>query len=72
MAETFWWHLLSFWAFGLSGIALMFIGYWLFDKLTPRIDFAKELVEKANIAVAIMIGALLLGIAIILAATMVG
>ena len=72
MAETFWWHMLNLWAFGLSGIALMFIGYWVFDKLTPRIDFAKELVEKTNIAVAIMIGALLLGIAIILAATMVG
>ena len=72
MEEKLWWNMLLVWTFGLSGIALMFIGYWVFDKLTPRIDFAKELVDKANIAVGIMIGSLLLGIAIIVAAVMVG
>ncbi len=48
--------------FGLIGIALLLLGYWLFDKITPRIDVQKELCEK-NVAVAIVIGALLLGIA---------
>ena len=48
--------------FGLIGIALLLLGYWLFDKITPRLDVQKELCEK-NVAVAIVIGALLLGIA---------
>jgi putative membrane protein len=48
--------------FGLIGIALLLLGYWLFDKITPKIDVQKELCEK-NLAVAIVVGALLLGIA---------
>jgi putative membrane protein len=60
----------SLWAFGVSGILLMFVGYWVFDKLTPRIDFAKELVENKNVAVAIMIGSIIFGVAVIVAATM--
>ncbi len=52
--------------FGLIGIALLLLGYWLFDLITPRIDVQKELCEK-NIAVAIVVGALLLGIAYVAA-----
>jgi putative membrane protein len=48
--------------FGLIGIALLLLGYWLFDLITPRLDVQKELCEK-NVAVAIVIAALLLGIA---------
>ena len=48
--------------FGLIGIALLLLGYWLFDKITPKIDVQKELCEK-NVAVAIVVAALLLGIA---------
>ncbi len=48
--------------FGLIGIALLLLGYWLFDKITPQIDVQKELCEK-NLAVALVVGALLLGIA---------
>jgi putative membrane protein len=48
--------------FGLLGVALLILGYWLFDLVTPRIDVQKELCEK-NMAVALVIAALLLGIA---------
>jgi putative membrane protein len=48
--------------FGLIGIGLLLLGYWLFDLITPRIDVQKELCEK-NVAVALVIAALLLGIA---------
>ncbi len=48
--------------FGLIGIVLLLLGYWLFDRITPRIDVQKELCEK-NVAVAIVVAALLLGIA---------
>ena len=59
----------SLWAFGISGILLMFLGYWVFDKLTPNIHFARELVENKNIAVAIMVGSIIFGVAVIVAAT---
>jgi uncharacterized membrane protein YjfL (UPF0719 family) len=58
------------WAFGLCGILLMFVGYWIFDKLTPKIDFARELVENKNIAVAIMVASVIFGVAVIVAAIM--
>ena len=48
--------------FGLIGIVLLLLGYWLFDRITPRLDVQKELCEK-NVAVAIVVAALLLGIA---------
>lgn len=49
--------------FGIVGIIIMLIGYVIFDKAIP-LDFNKEL-EKNNIAVAIVIAGLLIGIAII-------
>jgi uncharacterized membrane protein YjfL (UPF0719 family) len=52
--------------FGLVGIVLLLFGYWLFDLITPRIDVQKELTEK-NMAVAIVVAALLLGIAYVAA-----
>jgi putative membrane protein len=52
--------------FGLIGIVLLLLGYWLFDLITPRLDVQKELNEK-NMAVALVVGALLLGIAYIVA-----
>lgn len=53
---------LSF-VFGLLGIIMMVLGYLIFDKIIPA-DFNKEL-EKNNISVAIVIAAVILGIAII-------
>jgi putative membrane protein len=53
-------------AFGFVGIVLLLAGYWLFDLITPRIDVQKELTEK-NMAVALVIAALLLGIAYVAA-----
>lgn len=52
--------------FGVIGIVLLLLGYWLFDRITPHIDVEKELNEK-NVAVAIVVAALLLGIAYIVA-----
>ena len=55
-------------AFGALGIALLFIGYKVFDWLLPKIDVEKELAEK-NMAVAVVVAALLLSIGIIVART---
>src|SRR5438477_4102079 len=45
-----------FWAavFGVMGMILMFLGFKIFDWMTPRIDVERELAEKGNIAVAIV------------------
>jgi len=62
LPERFWGGILGSVVFGLIGIGLLLLGYWLFDKVTPQVDFQKELREK-NSAVAIVIAALLLAIA---------
>jgi uncharacterized membrane protein YjfL (UPF0719 family) len=47
------------------GVILMFISYKVFDMLSPKIDFEKEL-KKGNIAVSIFIAALFISIALII------
>src|SRR5665647_130589 len=46
------------------GVALMWVAYRLFDRLTPQVDFAEEL-KKGNVAVAIFIASLFIAIALI-------
>ena len=53
--------------FGLIGIGLMVVGFKAFDFITPQLNVEKELSEKHNIAVAIVIAAAILGISIIVA-----
>ena len=52
--------------FGIVGIALLFVGYFLFDFLCRRIDIQEQL-NKGNIAVAIVVAALLFSIAYVAA-----
>jgi len=56
--------------FGVLGIALMALGFKVFDWLTPKMDIQKELAEKHNIAVAVVIGAVILGVAVVVHAAM--
>jgi putative membrane protein len=53
--------------FGLIGILLTILGLKIFDWITPRLDIQKELVERTNMAVAIVCAALILGICHIIA-----
>ncbi len=66
LPDHFWASLAASGIFGLVGIILLLLGYWLFDLITPRIDVQKELCDK-NLAVAAVIAALLLGIAYVAA-----
>jgi putative membrane protein len=52
--------------FGALGIALLFLGYKVFDWLTPHLHIEKELAEK-NLAVAIVVAAMLISLSIIVA-----
>jgi site-specific recombinase len=71
MAEDFWANLwggvVGTVVFGMIGIMLTLLALKIFDWITPRLDVQKELVEKGNIAVAIVSGALILGICHIVA-----
>ena len=53
--------------FGVLGILLMLLGYKAFDWITPRLDVQKELGENHNLAVAIVIAALLIGVSLLVA-----
>jgi putative membrane protein len=55
-------------AYGGLGIVLTIIGYFVFDFVERRIDFAEE-IKKGNIAVAILVAAFLLGICFIIGRT---
>jgi putative membrane protein len=51
---------------GLLGIVLMILGFKAFDWVTPRIDVQKELAERNNTAVAIVVASVVIGLAILL------
>jgi uncharacterized membrane protein YjfL (UPF0719 family) len=51
--------------YAVAGMLLMFGGFLLFDRLTPRMDFSDEL-RKGNLAVAVVVAALFLSVAYII------
>jgi len=55
-------------AFGVLGIVLLFVGYKIFDWLTPGLHIERELAEK-NMAVALVVATVLIGVSIIVAKT---
>ena len=59
--------MLSATAFGVLGICLLLAGFKLFDWITPKIDVQRELAENKNMAVAIVVASLILGVSILLA-----
>jgi hypothetical protein len=54
--------------FAAVGMAAVFVAVIVFDKATPRIDIQKELLNN-NIAVAILTSAVVIGVSIIVAAS---
>jgi uncharacterized membrane protein YjfL (UPF0719 family) len=55
--------------FSLVGILAAIAGYKIFDKCTPG-DLHHEIVQNKNVAAAIVAGAVILGVCIIIAAAM--
>ena len=64
-------YLLNSLLYSLIGVALFWISFIVIDKLTPY-DLWKEIVEEKNLALAIIVGAMCLGIAIIVASAIHG
>jgi uncharacterized membrane protein YjfL (UPF0719 family) len=52
--------------FAILGFVLLFIGYRVFDMLTPT-NLNKRIFEDGNVAAAILAGSFVLGLAIIVA-----
>ncbi len=61
LPATFLVDILATFAFGVVAILLVVIGYVVFDKLTPKLDFSEQ-INKGNLALAIVVGAFILGI----------
>ena len=59
--------LLNALVYSILGIVIFGLSFALIDKMTPY-DLWKEIVEDKNVALAIMIGAMSLGMCVIIAA----
>lgn len=57
--------------YALVGVLLFWLAFLIIDKLTPY-ELWQELVEKQNVALAIVVGAMTLGLSIIVAAAVMG
>lgn len=62
--EAFGMSLLAAAVFGILGIALLAIGFKVFEWITPKLKIEEEL-SKGNTAVGIVVAAITLGIALI-------
>jgi uncharacterized membrane protein YjfL (UPF0719 family) len=57
--------------YGIVGVIVAMIGYKIFDFCTPG-DMHKEIVENRNVAAAIVAASVILGVCIIVAASILG
>jgi uncharacterized membrane protein YjfL (UPF0719 family) len=61
------WHIVQVLIYVFLGLAIFAVAYLVIDKLTP-FSFGRELLENKNTAMAIVLGSIFIGIALILAA----
>ena len=66
-----WGALVNSLVYTILGVAVFWLAFVVVDKITPY-DLWKELVEEKNVALAIVVGAMCVGIAIIVAAAIHG
>jgi len=57
--------------YSLIGIAILGICFWIFEKVTPE-NVWKEIIEKQNVALAIVSAAFMIAIAIIISSAIHG
>ena len=71
MSEVFWTHVLEALVYTVIGLAFFGLAFWLITRLAP-FSVRKELEEDQNTALAIVIGSVIIGIALIIAAAVHG
>lgn len=59
-------------AYGMVGILLTAFGFKVFDWITPRIDVQRELAERNNIAVAIVVAAVIVAVSVVVGRSITG
>lgn len=64
-------HLLAAIVFSVVGVIVFFASLWLMEKLTP-FSIIHEIGEEQNMAVALIVGMMVLGIAVIVGAAILG
>ena len=69
MQPPLWRLILDAALFGLSGIVLLIIGYYLWELITPY-NLRRE-IENKNTAAAIVVAAFILGMAVVIAASLI-
>lgn len=52
--------------FSVLGIVIFILAFFVYEKLTP-VNLWKEITEKQNLAVAVVVGAVMIGLSIIIA-----
>jgi len=55
---------------GVAGIALLIIGYYIWELVTPY-NLRRELQEHKNLAVAVVVASFILGMAIVIGAALI-
>jgi putative membrane protein len=70
--DPIWHNLISAVVFSAMGLAIYIVGFILFDRLTPQVHIWREISENKNVALAIFLGSIVLGIALIISAAIHG
>ncbi len=64
-------HLLAVAVFSIVGIVVLTICLFLMEKLTP-FSIVKEIIDEHNVALSVIMGSIVIGISIIIAASILG
>ena len=59
-------YIISSLVYSILGIGILFITFWIIEMVTPE-NLWKEILEKQNLALAIMFAAFMIALAIIIA-----
>ena len=71
MSEVFWTHVLEALVYTTLGLVFFGLAFWIITRLAP-FSVRKEIEEDQNTALAIVIGSVIIGIALIIAAAVHG
>lgn len=71
MSEVFWTHVFEALVYTTLGLVFFALAFWIITRLAP-FSVRKEIEEDQNTALAIVIGSVIIGIALIIAAAVHG
>jgi putative membrane protein len=67
-----WHNVVSALLFSAIGLVIYGFGFYLLNRLTPHVHIWREINEEKNVAIAVLIGSIAIGIALIIAAAVRG